>query len=72
MKTEMDVMNMDERQRLAWLLANRATLVLVGITWIGMIAWELLQVNTPWFLIVMVPAFALARFVCYKLYAWTE
>jgi len=40
-KTEMDAMGMDERQRNAWLQANRLTLMLVGVTWLGMIAWEL-------------------------------
>lgn len=62
MKNEMDVTGMDERQRHAWLRANRATLMLVGITWLGMIAWELAQGRTPVFLIVMVPVFAVLRF----------
>ena len=31
MKTEMDAMGMDERQRTCWLLANRLTLIAVGL-----------------------------------------
>lgn len=68
MTSEMDVMQMDERQRRAWLLANRATLLIVGIVWIGMIAWELAHRRTPYFLVAMVPAFALVRFAFYRRY----
>jgi hypothetical protein len=68
MSNEMDVMNMDERQRRAWLLANRATLFLVGIVWIGMIAWELFHRRVPVFMTAMVPAFALLRFAFYRRY----
>ena len=38
---EMDLLDMDERQRGAWLMANRATVLFVGLTWIAMIVWEL-------------------------------
>ena len=69
MKTEMDLMRMDERQRSAWLLANRATLMVVGLTWLGMIAWELAHRRTPLFLLAMVPAFALLRLLLYLLYS---
>lgn len=66
MKNEMDAMGFDERQRLAWLLANRATLMVVGVVWLGLIAWELLAGRRPWFLIVMVPGFALVRLGFYR------
>jgi hypothetical protein len=66
MVTEMDAMNMDERQRYAWLRANRTTLIVVGMTWLGMIGWELSNGRTPVFLIAMVPIFALVRFVLYR------
>jgi hypothetical protein len=66
MVSEMDAMNMDERQRHSWLLANRVTLMLVGVTWLGMIAWELANKRTPLFLIAMVPTFAMVRFVVYR------
>ncbi len=68
MKSEMDAMKMDERKRLHWLRANRLTLIIVGIVWVGMIAWEFLHNETPYFLIGMVPVFALIRLVGYKLY----
>jgi len=69
MKTEMDAMRMDERQRLNWLLANRATLFIVGLCWLGLIAWEAVHGRMPHFLIVMVPVFALVRFVFYQVYS---
>jgi len=69
MKTEMDAMGMDERQRNAWLQANRLTLMLVGVTWLGMIAWELFHQRTPLFLIAMVPVFAVLRFGLFFVYA---
>jgi len=68
MKSEMDVLRMDERQRLCWLLANRVTLMIVGVVWIGMIVWEIANHNIPWFLIVMVPVFGLVRLVTYFMY----
>jgi hypothetical protein len=68
-KTEMDAMGMDERQRNAWLQANRLTLMLVGVTWLGMIAWELAHQRMPLFLILMVPVFAALRFGLYLVYA---
>jgi hypothetical protein len=48
---------------MAWLQANRATLIAVGLCWLGMIGWELVQHRTPVFLIAMVPVFALLRLV---------
>ncbi len=69
MKTEMDILRMDERQRAAWLRANRATLFAIAIAWFGMIGWELMQKRIPVFLIIMIPVFALARLVFYLYYA---
>ena len=65
----MDVLEMDERMRLCWLLANRMTLIVVGIVWIGMIAWELIHDRVSYFLIAMVPAFALIRLGLYYVYS---
>ncbi len=72
MATEMDIMRMDERQRLAWLQANRVTLILVGLTWIAMIVYEIACQRFPTFLITMVPVFALARFLTYRYYQRTS
>jgi hypothetical protein len=69
MKSEMDIMRMDERQRLHWLQANRATLIVVGVVWLLMILFELTEGRTPAFLIVMVPIFASLRFGFYYYYA---
>ncbi len=69
MKTEMDIMKFDERQRFCWLLANRATLIFVGLLWLGLIGWEFGQGRVPVFLIAMVPIVALVRFAFYKYYA---
>ena len=69
MKNEMDLLRMDERQRLSWLRANRATLMLVGILWLGLIVWEYVQGRTPAFLIVMVPVIAAGRLAFYWYYA---
>ena len=71
MQNEMDAMGMDERQRTAWLLANRATLFAVGVTWIGMIGWELARGGVPVFLIAMIPVFAALRFLLYRIYLRT-
>ena len=68
MKSEMDVLSMDERQRLCWLLANRVTLMIVGLVWLGMIVWNLIDNRIPYFLIIMVPVFALVRFIMYHVY----
>ena len=68
MDTEMDITGMDERQRLAWLQANRITLMMVGLTWIGMILYELFNSGFPTFLVVMVPVFAFIRFLTYRFY----
>ncbi len=69
MKSEMDALKMDERQRLNWLKANRATLMLVGIIWLGIIAYELARQGDPWFFVIMVPVIAALRFVFYRYYA---
>ena len=69
MKSEMDLMRMDERQRFHWLRANRATLMFVGVVWLLMIAFELSEGRTPGFLIVMVPIFAGIRFGFYYYHA---
>ena len=71
MTSEMDLLRMDERQRLAWLMANRGTVVAVGVIWMGMIVWELSQGRAPLFLIVMVPVFALLRVGLYFFYSRT-
>lgn len=63
-------MNMDERQKLYWLMANRVTLMIVGLVWIGMIVYEAAQNrDIPYFLIILVPIFALMRLAAYKYYA---
>lgn len=72
MKTEMDALKMDERQRLCWLLANRATLIVVGILWLALIVRDLLNQRTPYELIVAVPLIAAVRFVIYKYYTRRE
>lgn len=69
MKSEMVLMNMDERQRLAWFMANRGTLIAVGTVWIGMIVWELTHNRMPSFLLAMVPVFALFRLGLYLFYS---
>ncbi len=68
MKNEMDVLNMDERQRLGWLLANRALIFVVGVIWLCMIGWELMRNRIPYFLIIMVPVLALTRLFFYLYY----
>ncbi len=68
MKTEMDLMKMDEHQRLCWLKANRLMVFIIGAVWLGMIGWELWQGRVPVFLIVMLPALALTRLIVYKVY----
>jgi hypothetical protein len=69
MKNEMELMNMDERQRLAWFMANRGTVIAIGAVWIGMIAWELTHGRAPVFLMIMVPVFALLRAGLYYFYS---
>ena len=59
----MDLMAMGRRRRLCWLRANRTTLFLVGMVWLGMIAERSIQGITPWFLIGSVPVFAAVRAV---------
>jgi hypothetical protein len=68
MKSEMDILKMTERERLCWLKANRVTLLLVGITWISMIAQQLLEGALPLFLIIMIPVFGLFRALVYVYY----
>jgi hypothetical protein len=65
----MDVMHMDERQRLHWLKANRATLMTVGVGWLLWIGFELIEGRTPWSLIWMVPTVAAVRLGFYWFYA---
>jgi len=72
MKTEMDLLRFDERQRFAWLLANRGTVIAVGVTWIGLIVWELTQSRVPLFMIAMVPVFALFRVGLFFYYCSTS
>jgi hypothetical protein len=69
MKTEMDVLRMDERQRYCWLMANRVTLMVVGLVWVGMIAYELFNNRVPYFYIIMAPTFAVIRFSAYLIYS---
>lgn len=69
MKTEMDALGLDERQRVCWLYANRALIFVVGIVWLGMIVWEFAHQRLPLFMIIMVPVFALIRFLAFMLYA---
>ena len=47
MKNEMDILSMDERQRICWLLANRLTLFIVGLTWVGWTIYRLIQGKCP-------------------------
>jgi hypothetical protein len=68
----MEIMDMDERQRMAWLRANRMTLFCVGVTWLGMIIWELSRQRIPYFMISMVPAFALIRLIFYRIFIQTR
>jgi hypothetical protein len=69
MKSEMVLMEMDERQRLAWFMANRGTLIAVGTVWISMIVWEVTHNRMPGFLLSMVPVFALFRLGLYRFYS---
>jgi hypothetical protein len=69
MANEMDLMGMDDRQREAWLRANRVTLFAVGLTWLGMIGWEIAHSRAPLFLSVMVPVFAALRYFAYRHYS---
>lgn len=66
MKNEMDLLKLDERQRLSWLLANRATLIIVGLVWIALTFYEAAQGRVHWFLIFCVPIFGLIRFGFYR------
>jgi hypothetical protein len=65
MKNEMDIMKMDAPRRYAWLRANRVTLMIVGIVWLGMIVRQWANGENAWFLILMVPVFALTRLAAY-------
>lgn len=66
MVNEMDLLGMTGHQRLCWLQANRITLQVVGLVWIGLILERLVSGGQPWFLIAMIPTFALVRFVAYR------
>jgi hypothetical protein len=72
MRDEMDLLQFDERQRLAWLMANRGTVIAVGLAWIGLIVWELGQSRVPLFMIAMVPVFALCRVGLFFYYCSTS
>jgi hypothetical protein len=69
MKSEMDLLRMDERQRLCWLFANRAMIFIIGAIWLCMIGYELLHGRTRWFMIAMVPVLALTRLIIYLYYS---
>lgn len=68
MKSEMDVLGLNEAGRVAWLRANRVALMFVGLVWLAMIAVEISRGRTPWFLIIMVPVIALVRYAAYRYY----
>lgn len=68
MKNEMDLLRMTEPEKLCWLRANRLTLIIVGMIWVSMILQQLVTGNQPWFLIAMIPVFALIRFAVYRFY----
>lgn len=68
MKNEMDLLRMTGPQRLCWLRANRVTLLAVGVVWIGMILEKLVAGIKPWFLVAMIPTFALLRMIAYVYY----
>nr|MBN2277751.1 hypothetical protein [candidate division Zixibacteria bacterium] len=63
MNSEMDIMKMDERQRLGWMLANRAIIFVIFIVWVGLIVNEFVNNRVPYFLIIMIPVLALIRFL---------
>lgn len=69
MKSEMDFLRMDERQRVCWLYANRAMIFIIGAIWLGIIGYELSQGRTPLFMIIMVPVLALVRLFIYLYYS---
>jgi len=69
MKSEMDAMKMDERQRFCWYRANRALIFFIFIVWIFMIVSEFYNGRIPYFLLVMIPVFAAVRFIFYKVFA---
>jgi hypothetical protein len=68
MKNEMDALKMDERQRLCWLLANRITLIAVGILWMGLIFLQYSHNLSLSFLVAMVPVIGLFRLGSYLYY----
>ncbi len=68
MKNEMEILKMDERQRLCWLLANRLTLIVVGLCWLGLTLYKLLHGEIPYFLMIMLPIFAIVRASAYFIY----
>jgi hypothetical protein len=70
MKSEMDLLGMTGVERLCWLRANRITLVIVGLVWIGMIVERLVAGVFPLFLIFMVFVFATLRFGLYRFFRW--
>jgi hypothetical protein len=69
MKTEMDVLKMDERQKLCWLMANRAIIFVIFIAWAGIIIRDFLQGRNPIVMIILIPVLALIRFLFYLYYS---
>lgn len=65
---EMTLLRMDPGQRHAWLMANRATLMTVGVLLLAWIAAELLAGRTPVAAIVLIPLIALIRWGFYRHY----
>lgn len=70
MKNEMELLGMTGVERLCWLRANRTTLMLVGLVWIGMIVERLIAGTFPLFLIVALFVFAAIRFGLYRFFRW--
>jgi len=52
-------------EQLAWLQADRLTLLLFAVVWVGMIVASLLLDRTPWFLLAMLALLALVRYVAF-------
>jgi hypothetical protein len=68
MRDETEVAETTGSRQQAWHRANTLTLIVVGVVWIGMIVHRLSLGEMPSFLIAMVPAFALIRFLAYLHY----
>jgi hypothetical protein len=70
MKNEMEILGMTGVERLCWLRANRITLMIVGVVWIGMIVERLTAGVLPLFLIAGLFGFAAIRFGLYRFFRW--